>query len=72
MREEMTVENPLRNDGPLDRAIPWISALLAVGLAAAAVTSGIGSIIKAIAVLICASIVARAAYLIVRRRRASH
>ncbi|MGQ4434551.1 hypothetical protein [Streptomyces sp. SAS_260] len=71
MREEMTVENPFRNDGPMDKAIPWISALLAVALAVAAATSGIGSIIKAIAVLACASILARAVYLIVRRRRTS-
>jgi hypothetical protein len=72
VREEITVENPFRTDGPLDRTIPWISGLLAVVLAVAAVTSGIGSIIKTIAVLAAASIVARAVYLIIRRRRTSH
>ncbi|QUC63790.1 hypothetical protein IOD14_20805 [Streptomyces sp. A2-16] len=66
------MDNPFRDDGPLDKVTPWITALLAVVLAVAAVASGIGLIIKAIAVLAATAVIARAAYLIIRRRRTSH
>ncbi|TCR26077.1 hypothetical protein EV578_10124 [Streptomyces sp. BK205] len=72
MREEMTMDNPFRDGGPLDQVTPWITALLAVVLAVAAVASDVGPIIKAIAVLASTSVIARAAYLIVRRRHTSH
>lgn len=63
----MTVQNPLRDDGPLDRALPWTTALLAVVLAVVAVTSDIGPLVKTIAILAAGAIVARAVSLLLRR-----
>ncbi|OIJ68030.1 hypothetical protein [Streptomyces mangrovisoli] len=65
----MTVANPFRVGGLLDRAVPWISAATATALAATVAVSGTERTFKVAAGLAAVVIVARCAYLVVWRRR---
>lgn len=63
------MDNPLRDGGALDRAVPWISAAVVLLLAAATLAGGATLPVKAVAVLVAAAVVGRSAQLILRRGR---
>jgi hypothetical protein len=63
------MDNPFRDGGPLDRAVPWLSAVIAVLLAAGTADSGAAPVVKVLALSAATAVVARSAYLVIRRRR---
>lgn len=66
------MDNPFRDGGPLDRATPWLSAALAVLLAANAVTGGASPAVGMLSLVAAALVVGRASHIIIRRDRAGH
>ncbi|WP_217546268.1 hypothetical protein [Streptomyces sp. GbtcB6] len=62
------MENPLRDGGPLERAMPWLSAAVVLLLAAATLAGGAGPLVKALAAAVAVAVLGRSAYLVNRRR----
>ncbi|MEV5952706.1 hypothetical protein AB0M11_02810 [Streptomyces sp. NPDC051987] len=62
------MDNPFRDGGPAERAMPWLSAAVVLGLAAATLAGGAAPLVKALAAAVAVAVACRSAYLVSRRR----
>ncbi|WP_369223578.1 hypothetical protein AB5J52_22015 [Streptomyces sp. R39] len=62
------MDNPFRDGGPAERAMPWLSAAVVLVLAAATLAGGAAFLVKALATAVAVAVLGRSAHLINRRR----
>ncbi|MFF7471175.1 hypothetical protein [Streptomyces sp. NPDC008092] len=62
------MDNPFRDGGPAEKAMPWLSAAVVLLLAAATLAGGAGPLVKVLAAAVAVAVLGRSAYLISRRR----
>jgi len=63
------MENPFRDDGFIDRVMPWMSSVLVVVLAVGLVVGRNSGPIKALAIAVAIAVVGRSIQEIVHQRR---
>ncbi|MBW8798619.1 MAG: hypothetical protein JF597_35130 [Streptomyces sp.] len=62
------MDNPFRDGGSAERAMPWLSAAVVLVLAAATLAGGAGPLVKVLAAAVAVAVLGRSAYLVNRRR----
>lgn len=66
--EETGMDNPFRDGGPAERAMPWLSAAVVLLLAGATLAGGAAPLVKALAAAVAVAVLGRSARLINRGR----
>ncbi|MEV5849626.1 hypothetical protein AB0M32_47480 [Streptomyces sp. NPDC051985] len=67
--EETDVDNPFRDAGPVDRAMPWLSGAFVVLVLVGALAPGVPSVIGLANTVLAAVLVGRFSYVVIRRDR---